>query len=91
MNTSEMKRRYTQSGLGGKGLSVTSVITEVEIAHVGWEMDNKLWLVLLSDGSKQVLGTNHGGLCTVTKNGLTIFLNDAKDRFENLRSFSAEV
>lgn len=60
------------------------ILYAFKIAHVGWEMDNDLWLVKLSDGSTQVFGTNHGGLCEVSKKELQQYLADAKERYENL-------
>lgn len=50
-----------------KGLVKTKIVNilhEATIMHVGWEADNKGWIVECEDGGIKALTTNHGGLCT---------------------------
>ena len=49
-----------------KGLiktKIVQVLHEVTIMRVGWESDNKGWVVKCEDGKIKALTTNHGSLC----------------------------
>jgi hypothetical protein len=49
-----------------KGLvktKIVKVLHEATIMHVGWEADNKGWIVQCEDGKVKALTTNHGRLC----------------------------
>lgn len=49
-----------------KGLvktKIAKILHEATIMHVGWESDNKGWIVQCEDGKIKALTTNHGSLC----------------------------
>lgn len=49
-----------------KGLVKTKIVNilhEATIMHVGWEADNKGWIVECADGKIKALTTNHGSVC----------------------------
>jgi hypothetical protein len=49
-----------------KGLvktKIVQVLHEATIMRVGWEADNKGWIVKCEDGTIKALTTNHGSLC----------------------------
>lgn len=84
MNISEMKRLYTQQNLG-KSL-ISKVLIEGVVAHVRRESDDYIWLVLLADGSKELLSTNHGTLCKITKDDLLSYIHDTKVSLASLEA-----
>lgn len=43
-----------------KFLDINKVLLEFNIAHIGWECDSTGWIVLLNNGHKGVVMTNHG-------------------------------
>lgn len=49
-----------------KGLvktKIVKVLHEATIMRVGWEFDNKGWIVRCEDGLVKALTTNHGSIC----------------------------
>ena len=66
-------RQAEERGLG----KITRVLCEATILYQGWEMDNKVWIIEMSDGSKCAFGTSHGGICLWT-------LEDAKTKLREL-------
>jgi len=61
------------------------VVDKVEIAWVGWEMDNDLWLVRdPNTGGLKYLATNHGGYEFVSHEWVQDILNQAEERVYDL-------
>ena len=42
---------------------IIKVLYTATILYRGWEMDNEAWVVEMSDGSRALLTTSHGGVC----------------------------
>lgn len=42
---------------------IVQVLCEATIMRVGWEADNKGWIVKCEDGTIKALTTDHGSLC----------------------------
>lgn len=42
---------------------IVAVLVEATIMRVGWESDNKGWVVRCEDGTVKALTTDHGNLC----------------------------
>ena len=47
-----------------------SILARAVRLHIGWEMDNEVCVVELIDGSKVLVGTNHGGVYVEEPEGL---------------------
>ena len=43
--------------------TVAAIKFEIPMLWAAWECDHKAWAVILDDGSKALIGTNHGFLC----------------------------
>lgn len=42
---------------------IVNILHEATIMHVGWESDNKGWIVECEDGKIKALTTDHGSIC----------------------------
>jgi hypothetical protein len=51
---------------------IMRVLLEATVMHVGWEFDNKGWVVECEDGSIVGLTTNHGAICAWKKGPMDI-------------------
>lgn len=54
----ELQQAALRRGLG----DIESVLHTAIVLYEGWEMDNKMWVVKMTDGSVVALTTSHGGL-----------------------------
>lgn len=87
MNLSKMKRYAIQYGIG----DISKILCEAVVLHEDWEMDNRAWLVLMMDGKRQLLGTNHGGLYKLNMEELEEFLKAVEDSAASIRNLIEEA
>ncbi len=82
MNISELKRRYTQQNIGSS--TVSEILLQATRLHCGWDMDNFVWLVKLSDGTKEALATDHGSLYKIDPTELIEAISEAAQSIKEL-------
>ena len=50
--------------------TITAIKMEFPILWCGWECDSKAWAVVLDDGTKAIVSTDHGKVCLLDINTL---------------------
>ena len=62
------------------------VVCTATIMRVGWEMDNKAWIVERKDGSRELLSTSHGGTCSLSIRQLDEYIKETEGSLEELKT-----
>ena len=60
----------TTKGRNPKTKTIEKIIHSFPILHEGWELDYTAAIVLFNDGTKGIVGTNHGSLAFWTREEL---------------------
>lgn len=75
-------RQAEERGLG----KIVKILYTATILYEGWEMDNKAWIVEMSDGNKQAFTTSHGGVCRWVKEDVEGRLRETLSSVESIRA-----
>ena len=82
-----LKQQAKERGFG----DIVRIIYIATILYEGWEMDNKAWIVELSDGKKIALSTSHGSIVEWSKQEAeTALMRDLKSA-ESIREAMQEM